>query len=214
MSDTTSFVHTSADPFEITFILGGGNQEKFSELGVDATKDSPHQITFSTEDEKNFEKLYKEMDKILTNYRKPKRRAVFVTPRQVAFFRGKESVHLNHVKKVSMVENVFFNNRSAKDGTEMVEVAVIGEIPCINKFFSELLNSLLTFSMRENNIEIPPREFQPKGKKNGSASGSLPTAESGSDDDEPAPKAMSDKSHAKKKKTKVKVKEADEDHSD
>lgn len=157
-----SFAHASADPFEISYIMGGKNKEQFSEMNIRAKRDNPNQITFSTDDESNFEDLYPLLDEILSKYRSTTIRTAPVRPEQVAFFRGKESVHLQRIKEMSMIDNVFFNDRTAKgkDGSEvkMVEVTVLGTVPCINKFMTELLNSILNFQLREMEIEMPPRE--------------------------------------------------------
>ena len=157
-----SVQHYSADPFEISFILGGGNKDKFDELGVTAKRDSLYQITFTAKDEENFDPLYPLLKEIMERYRRKTVRTIVVTSQQVAFFRGAKSVHLNQSMKKSGVENVFFNDRDAKkeDGTttKMVEIAVLGTIPCINKFMAEVLNSILSFQLRELKLEMPPRE--------------------------------------------------------
>lgn len=160
--ETPSVQHFSADPFEISFILGGGNKDKFSELGVTVERNSLHQITFTAKDEDDFDPLYPLLKEILERYRRKTVRTIVVTPQQVAFIRGGKSVHLNRIKETSGVENVFFNDRDAKkeDGTttKMVEIAVLGTIPCINKFMAEVLSSILSFQLRELKLEMPPRE--------------------------------------------------------
>ena len=159
---TKDIPHYSADPFEISFLIGGRNEKKLEEMGITFVRNGSNQVTFSSEDESNFEELYPFLDEILLKYRTPTVRTVLLRPEQVAYARGKNSCHLDRMKGASLVENVFFNDREAKgkDGsmTKMVEVAVLGTIPCINKFMSELLSSVLSFQFREMEIEPPERE--------------------------------------------------------
>ena len=169
MSDPSnkSFHHGSSDPFEISYIIGGGNIDKFKDIGVRTERLSLTVIQFTSMTDKNidFEKFNPIMTDILSRYRKNIRRSVYITSDEVAYFRGSESSHLKKIKESSMVEHVFFNNRESEDGTLMVEVAIVGNSLCVDRFMSELLKSVSSFKQKRLNYKPPPRPERPSKKQ-------------------------------------------------
>lgn len=164
MSDNKIIHHASPDPFEINFIMGGGNKERFEEIGVRIERPGMNGITFtSTKKNKgiNMTKFNEMMEEILTKYRKNIRRSIYITSDEVAYFRGSESNHLKKVKENTMVEHVFFNNKDDENGNTMVEVAVIGNSLCVDRFMSELLRSISSFKQKKLGFKPPPRPERP-----------------------------------------------------
>lgn len=163
--NTKEVHHVSPDPYEISYIMGGGNADRFKEIGVKIDRIGLNGVSFTSknEEEINFEKFNPLMEEILTRYRKNVRRAVYITSDEVAYFRGSESVHLKKVKDSTMVDHVFFNNRESENGIMMVEVAVVGNSLCVDRFMSELLKSISSFKQKKLGYKPPPRsERRPK----------------------------------------------------
>lgn len=161
------FHHTSTDPYEISYIMGGGNGDRFKEISVKITRVGLNGISFSSTngEDIDFTKLNPLMEEILTRYRKNVRRAVYITSDEVAYFRGKDSSHLKKVRDSTMVEHVFFNNRESEDGIMMVEVAVLGNSLCVDRFMSELLKSISSFKQKKLGYKPPPRPERRSNKE-------------------------------------------------
>jgi hypothetical protein len=157
--------HGSADPSEITYILGGDNVQAFEDLGVKVERTAINEVVFTAKNAKTLGRAEPKLKEILDRYRKPVRRSVVISKDMVACFRGAKSVHLNAVKSKTGVLNVYFNNKTSENGVEMVEVAVVGIKPCVDHFMFELLKSVSFFLQREAKFKMPPRPPRKEFKK-------------------------------------------------
>jgi len=138
--------------------MGGDNREKFDEINVKIARVGLNGISFSSgEGEIDLEKFNPLMEDIITRYRKNVRRSVYIKSEEVAYFRGAESSHLKKIKDSTLIEHVFFNNRESEDGIMMVEVAVVGNNLCVDRFMWELLKSISSFKQKQLKYTPPPR---------------------------------------------------------